>query len=118
MKMNENFDPGYAAAVFNRQRASFKATMQEFHALQREIDLLIGKSASDPEARRKVAKVKNDIQRSGAQRDMSLQQILKAENAFSGLEGDFAKRFPVGAPANREQVGVNKAAIKKHRIFV
>lgn len=116
--MNETFDPGYAAAVFNRQRASFKATMQQFHALQREIDLLIGKSASDPEARRKVAQIKHDIQRSGAQRDMSLQQILKAENAFSGLEGDFAKRFAVGAPANSEQVDMKKKAIKKQRVFV
>ncbi|QLL13455.1 hypothetical protein [Pseudomonas chlororaphis] len=115
--MNETIDPRYAAAVFNRQRASFKATMQQFHALHREIDLLMGKAHSDPEARRKVANVEQDIRRSGAERERTMRQILKAENAFSKLEGDFSKRFPVEVSASSGQVAVKNTAMKKHRVF-
>lgn len=116
--MNETIDPGCAAAVFNRQCALFRATMQQFHAVQREIDLLMEKAASDPEARRKIAKVSRDIRRSGAQREVSTQQILKAESAFSRLEGDFSKRFPTDAPAASKQIIVKKTVVKKQRVFV
>lgn len=116
--MNQTIDPGYATAVFNRQCASFKATMQQYHAVQREIDQLLSRSATDPQARRMVASVEQDIQRSGAQRAVSMQQILKAESAFAKLEDDFSKRFAVATPAANDQVLMKKTAMKKHRSFV
>lgn len=114
--MNQTIDREYARAVFNRQRAVFKESMQQFSAVQREIELLLVRGASDPEARRKVAGIEGEIQRSGVEWD--LQQIRQAEGAFARLESDFSRRFSVEAPAAHEQLAITKTPAKKTRIFV
>lgn len=116
--MNETIDREYAAAVFNRQRAAFMGSMQQLHALQREIDLLVGKVSSDPQVRRKVTEIKGELEHSAAERDVSLQQIRKAERAFSRLEADFSRRFAEPAPATEPPAVMKKAPVKKPRVFV
>lgn len=115
--MNETIDRECARAVFNRQRATFKESMQQFYAMQREIDLLVGKAASDPEARRKVAKIEHEVPRSGVEHTLALQQILKTERAFARLEEGFSRRLCIELPATDEQIVMQKTPRKKLRVF-
>lgn len=115
--MSETIDREHARAVFSRQRATFKQSMQQFYAMQHEITLLVSKAASDPEARRKVARIEGEVRRSGVEHDLALEQIQKAERDFARLEGDFSSRFSVEQPFAGEQVVMNKTSIRKPRVF-
>lgn len=115
--MNETIDRECARAVFNRQRVTFKESMQQFYAMQRDIDLLVGKAASDPEARRKVARIEHEAPRSGVEHTLALQQILKTERAFARLEEDFSRQLRDEQPTTDEQMIMQKTSRKKLRAF-
>lgn len=115
--MSETIDREYARAVFNRQRATFKQSMQQFYAMQREINLLLGKAASDPHARRKAARIESEVRCSGLEHDLALEQVHKAERNFAKLEADFSSRFSDEQPFTDEHVVMKKTGIKKPRVF-
>ena len=104
-----------AVADFKQQELSLKKEARAFAQLQREIAALRERADSDPEARRKLARLDEFMSAGGRQLEAQIgEQAKKIQKIFSGVADQFAEMIPSGSADRPDENALpRRAAAKK-----